>query len=113
MTVSRVLICNSDTILSLALESLLTADVDLQVSSSSPRDEMELLDHVAQYQPEVVVLGSSSPVAEQSMLSQLLSRLPHLWVITVSDKDNWLHIYHRQDVLLTKAADLTHLIQEI
>jgi hypothetical protein len=36
---------------------------------------------------------------------------PRLLVIIVNEASNWLHIYRREDILITTSADLISVIQ--
>jgi len=108
---TRVLICHCESILELGLESLFAQYKNLSIAECTPKNEPELTTLVAEFQPDVVIVGECSPVAQEPILSQLLRSSPEIRVINVSADSNWLHVYHRQDVLLTDASDLIKVIQ--
>jgi hypothetical protein len=54
----------------------------------------------------IIMMERSSKVAWDETLTKLLMLYPRLLVIIVNEDDNWIHIYRKQDVLMTSSADL-------
>ena len=60
--------------------------------------------------PDVVILGESTPLAAESSLGQLLMSFPSLRVIVVGEGSNWLHVFSKQDKLVTRQTDLLDVL---
>jgi len=61
---------------------------------------------IAQIQPDVVFLGESMPMVGNEALSHLLTDHRKIRVIVVSEDGNWLHVFKKEDKLLTGLNDL-------
>lgn len=107
----RVLICHCEMLLGLGINSLLSGHEDIIIESCTPVNEMEYFSCIDRLQPDIVILGECSPLAQEPTLSRILHRSHHLQVIIPSVRNNWLNIYQKRQVLLENASDLITVIQ--
>jgi hypothetical protein len=66
---------------------------------------------VSKIQPNVVLFSESQPMAAKESLAQLLIGHPRLRIVVVSVDSNWLHIFNKEDMLLTSLDDLLAVIK--
>ena len=112
MHIPCVLVITIDSLLSLALTNLINAsDKGLIVFESTAKEFNELIKEINTYQADVILVEKSNSLAGEEMLTKLLMLYPKLLVIVVTDESNWLHIYRREDLLMTSPADLLNVIQ--
>lgn len=111
MAPSCLLVAQQPDLLNQALAGLLQkADGRHALITSEARSLEELMAEIADLMPDVIVLGESKPLAAREMLAPLLMAYPELRVIVVSEDTNWLHVFHKKDLLLTRQSDLLDLI---
>ena len=113
METSRVLVSHCGSILRLGIESLLSPESSLTVVSADPAGEGELYELVERFQPNILILGECALISQRSILTTLLLEYPNLWVFSISAASNWLHVYQKQDILITQATDLVHVIHTV
>ena len=112
MFVPCVLAIAKDTLLSFALTNLINAsDTGLVVVESNASTFEELVTEINTHRADVILLEKSSSFAGEQALTKLLMLYPRLLVIIIDEESNWLHIYRREDILMTSAADLISAIQ--
>lgn len=92
------------------ITTLLTALPENNVVTSSASDVENLVAEIAELKPSVVLLGEATPLAAKDTLSHLLMCFPELSVIVVSEDTNWLHVFHKKDLLLTRQSDLLDIV---
>jgi hypothetical protein len=111
MASTCVLITQQAELLDRALASMLlssTTKHELVTSTAQTLDE--LMVEISDLMPNVIVLGESTPLAARDTLAPLLMAYPELRVIVISEDTNWLHIFHKKDLLLTRQSDLLDII---
>jgi hypothetical protein len=109
-----VLAITKDSVLGRAMTHLITnSEVDLHVVESEAETLVELINEIVYYEADVILLEKSSPFAGKEALTKMLSLYAKLLVIVISDDSNWLHIYRREDILLTSSTDLISVIQSV
>jgi DNA-binding NarL/FixJ family response regulator len=112
MTTPCILILQQDVLLQRALESLLlVSNPDLRVVTSEALDIKGLVAEISKFEPDAVLLSESMPMAGEESLVLLLTTYPKLRVIVASESSNWLHLYSKQDILLTRLTDLLKVIK--
>ena len=111
MNTIRILICACRPVLGFGVESLLASEADLEVINVVNEDMCGLLQAVAQYRPDTIILDKSLIMEDGNLLVSLLEELPEMRVIGVSAEDNWLHLYWKRDVMVTQAADFTEVVR--
>lgn len=111
MNVLRVLVMAKNSLLNSVLTDLLSKHSELTVMAGEAVDVENLLSEIIHFEPAVVLMGQSNPLASPQSLSRIMALRPRLRVILVSEETNWLHIYHKEDVLLTCADDFYQAVQ--
>ena len=112
MFVPCVLAIMKDSVLGHAMTDLInSSEAGLIVVESEARTLEELIEEINTYNADVILLERSSPFAGEEALTKLLMLYPRLLVIIVNEDSNWLHIYRREDKLMTTSADLISAIQ--
>jgi DNA-binding NarL/FixJ family response regulator len=105
-----VLVLKPDVLLKRAFVSLLTAGNEFEVVVSEAKDLSELADDIFKIGPDIVFLSESMPLAKKETLIQLIVIHPGIKVVLVSEDSNWLHIFNKEDRLLTSLDDLLPII---
>jgi len=105
-----VLVLKADVLMKRAFASLITQGGEFEVAVSEALDLTDLIEDVASINPDAIFLSGSLPLADKASLSQLLIRYRGLKVVVVSNESNWLHIFKREDRLLTRLDDLLLVI---
>lgn len=70
----------------------------------------DLLREINLYSADIVLMSESTVVAGKENLAELLMVYPKLRVIVASDDSNWVHIYYKKDILLSRLNDLFNVI---
>jgi DNA-binding NarL/FixJ family response regulator len=106
-----VLVLKRNSLLNQAMASILqSSSSKLKVITSSANDVQGLVDDIANHAPDVILLDESMTLANKESLTHLLMVYPNLRVIVASDDSNWLHIYRKKDMLMTRPGDLLNVI---
>ena len=108
-----ILIVVTNTLLKQAMTNLLVNHSDMTVITRGIDTVQELVDEIARHTPEVVVLAEGTLLASADTLVSLLMLYPGLRVIVLSEESNWLHVFSKEEVLMTQAADLVDLIHSV
>ena len=108
-----ILVMKSDVLLKRAVVSLLGLEDELEIVVSEAVDISELDRDISKINPNVVLLSESEPMAAQESLTQLIVRHPGLKIVLASTYSNWLHIFSKEDVLLTRLDDLLTVIKAV
>ena len=112
MHIPCVLAITKDSVLGHALTNLInSSDVGFVVVESNAKTFDELIEEINTNNADVILLEKSDPFAREEMLTRLLMLYPRLLVIIVNEENNWLHIYRREDILMTSTADLITAIR--
>jgi chemotaxis response regulator CheB len=107
MDTKCVLVTKQDSMINRALTDLLqNSDCELKIITSGANDVRSLIAETSKMKPDIVVLGESTPLARMDVLGNLLMSYPQMRVVIVSEESNWLHIFDKQDKLMTGHADL-------
>jgi hypothetical protein len=108
MKTSRVLILQENSLLTQALASVFrgAGNGQFRMVTSAAEDFQALVMDISELDPDYILLEESTPLASKNMLVDLLTFHPGLQVIVISKDSNWLHIYQKKNILLTKPEDL-------
>jgi chemotaxis response regulator CheB len=90
--------------------ALLTSIPEPSVVTSTAESVEALVTEISELKPDVVLLGEATPLAAKDTLAHLLMCFPELHVIVVSEDTNWLHVFHKKDLLLTHQSDLLDIV---
>ncbi|MFM8321597.1 MAG: hypothetical protein ACKOC5_11840 [Chloroflexota bacterium] len=112
MEAISVLVFYCTSLLALGVESMLTGHdhIHTAVVHGLPEDGDRLNDLLDQHRPDVVLLVGCQKNAPVAVLLPLLARAPAMRVIIVNLEHNWLQVYQKQDVLLTRSSDLLQVL---
>jgi DNA-binding NarL/FixJ family response regulator len=106
-----VLVMETDSLLKRAFVSVLQdTTAELLVCFSQAGDVWSLIAEISKINPDIVLFGESMPLSANESLSQIVSVYPALRLIVVSEQSNWLHIFQREDKLLTSLPDFLEFI---
>ena len=106
-----VLVMKTDVLLKRAVISLMDLEQELEIVVSDAIDIPDLALDVSKINPEVILFSESHPVAAKETLAQLLFSHPKLRVVVVSEDSNWLHVFDKEDKLMTSLNDLLAVIK--
>ncbi len=90
--------------------ALVTSIPEHCVVTSTAKDAEALAEEISELKPDVILLGEAMPLAAKDTLAHLLMCFPELHVIVVSEDTNWLHVFHKKDLLLTHQSDLLDIV---
>jgi hypothetical protein len=108
-----ILVMKKDELMKLALVGLLNVGSELEVAVSEALDVSELAADVSRLNPDVVFLSGYLAVLDKEYLGELLIQNPGLKVVVASQENNWLHIFKREDKLLTSLDELLPIIKSV
>lgn len=107
-----VLVISMDSLLNLALTNIITdSDLGLSVIESKAQQYDELVEEINKIIADVILLDKSSSFATEDVLTELLMLYPKLLLILVDPQSNWLHVYRREDILISSSAELMEIIK--
>jgi DNA-binding NarL/FixJ family response regulator len=109
---NRILLFQSDLLLLAGIESLLAREMDLNISTITLDDEVQLIHVIEKYDPQVVVMDERLALSRFSLLFDLFKGFPELRVMVVDDKENLLHIYDKHEVMVRQGKDLVSAIRQ-
>jgi chemotaxis response regulator CheB len=111
MGVTCVLAMQEYSLMNQALITALLSSIPEQKVVTSTANSLEMLiTEISELNPDVVLLGEAMPLAAKDTLARLLMCFPELRVIVVSEDTNWLHVFHKKDLLLTRQSDLLDIV---
>jgi DNA-binding NarL/FixJ family response regulator len=111
MNIPRVLVMKQETLLNSALANFLkNSACEIKVITSGENEVNSLIAETFALKPDIVLIGESTPLAQQDVLGHLLMINPELEVIIVSEDTNWVHIFHKKDKLMTRQTDLMDVL---
>jgi DNA-binding NarL/FixJ family response regulator len=111
MTNPRVLVLQKESLLNQALANILkNSECDISVITSGAMEAKGFIEETAELRPDVVILGESTPMASKDVLGYLLMSNPEMQVVIVSEDTNYLHIFHKKDMLITRQTDLLDVL---
>ena len=111
MATRKVLVCSSELLLGAGIRGLLDGEEDLEGLGVGLANEKAFFEAVNRFQPDIVLIDKSTEPEVKSRLMCLLQDCPHICVILLSGKDNWLHVFHRRDFLVNQTSDLVNVIR--
>ncbi len=90
---------------------LLDMAAGIQLWESNSHDVETLLKETSHMDPDVIVLESTSPLSDGSLLMRVLMARPGRPVIVVSHEHNWMHVVRWETVRLESANDLIDVMK--
>ena len=111
MNILRVLVMQKESLLNQALANILkNSECEIKVITSSASEAKGLIAETSELKPDIVILGESTPMAGKEVLGYLLMSSPEMQVVVVSEDTNYLHIFHKKDMLITRQTDLLDVL---
>jgi DNA-binding NarL/FixJ family response regulator len=106
----KVIVILSESLIGKGVESILSREMDLSVTSTSFIDNATLNQQIERDQPDVVILDESLLSSEMPRLFNLFASYPNLRVMVLSVGENRINIYDRQEIQVSHSADLVSAI---
>ena len=109
MPVKCLIVCANE-LIGNVVENLFKAQVDLEVVNLQMMSEIDLIQELDRYQPDVLILEESSEFQLSNRLLTHIFSLGQIRVIVLNTHTNMLRVYKKQDVLLTQISDLFSVV---
>ncbi len=106
-----VLIIDNELLLGASIERLLSAEARLYVIGVTSPDEATLLGIIKHLQPDIVIMDETYFLSLGLRLLIELLDYPQLRLITLSADNNRVQMYYKEQVCITRVADLVHFIR--
>ncbi len=111
MSITCLLAIPNNSLLDRALESIISSgNSEIKLITSAAKNLTELVDEISDLGANIVILAESLPLAAKDTLVSLLMSFTELRVIVVSEDTNWLHVFHKRDMLMNRQADFKDAI---
>ena len=111
MSITCLLAVPNNTLLDRALASaILSGNSEIKLVTSAARNMAELVTEISDLKADIVILSESMPLAAKDALISLLMSFTELRLIVVSEDTNWLHVFHKKDMLLAQQSDFKNSI---
>lgn len=94
------------------VENLFKTQVDLDVVNAQSLTDADLIQELELYRPDVLILDESVDLNNPTRLLKPLISLPNLIVIMLNTEANVMHVYKKQDVLVTQISDLFSVVRD-
>lgn len=107
MSINCLLAIPDNTLLDRALDSIISSgETEVKLVTSAARNLAELIIEISDLKADIVVMAESLPMAAKEALIGLLMSFTELRIMVVSEDTNWLHVFHKKDILMTRQTDL-------
>jgi len=111
LTIPCIIALNKESLLRLTIANLFRNSAnELTVIESDAENLDALIREINQFKANIILVENSSPFADEPSLTKLLILYPQLLVIVIQEDNNWLHIFRKENKLLTSATDLLDVI---
>ncbi len=111
MDTKRVLIVNIQTVLIVAVESLLKNSGNFAVINSYPEDIFALICEIEQTRPDVVVMDEGTYFANPMNLFISLWEIPNIRLIVLNNRRNFIDVFDKQEFAIANPNQLIDVIQ--
>lgn len=106
-----VLVISKNPLLIQALKNIIgESKLGLEIIESKAKQYDDLVVEISTRIAEVILLDKASSFATEDVLGKLFILCPKLFMILVDQDSNWLHLYRREDVLITSSAELMEIV---
>ena len=111
MTTLFVFTPEEDTLWNKVLSSLMVVqDLEPTLVASHVTGMQELISIIDKNSVGTILVRASNPLAYENSIAHILTTYPKLQVIVANENSNYLHIFKKEEVLLTRFADLLDLL---
>lgn len=107
----RVLIVDNHTIMGAGVKKLLSNTGRLQIVNSTPLAETDLIHDVQLFMPDVIILSNRSQLTTPIRLLSLLKNQNAFRLIVVSEDDNTIEVYDKQQIMAERETDLAKAVR--
>lgn len=106
MSITCLIAVPNNTLLDRALASvILSGNSEIKLVTSVASTLTELVSEISDLRADIVIVSESMPLAAKDALISLLMSFTELRLIVVSEDTNWLHVFHKKDMLMTRQSD--------
>jgi hypothetical protein len=114
VTIPCILATHENSLIRFTIETLTSAsEDDLTITESRAETLEELIKETNQHKAKVILFEDSYPLANEKSFVKLLTLYPNLLVIVIQENNNWLHIFRKENKLLTSVTDLLDIIRSV
>jgi len=107
-----VLVISASPLLKMALSNIIhDSKLGLEIIESKAQRYVELIEEIGTCNADVILLDAANSFAAEDVLGKLLIVCPKLFLILVDQDSNWLHLYRREDVLISSSGDLMEIVK--
>jgi hypothetical protein len=107
----HVLLITGKDLITNGIASLLKKVKDIDLLIKSFDNMSQLIKEINIFHPQVVILNDSLEFAMPSCVFWLLSKFPDLRILVIDDKKNLIHVYEKQEVIVTNGGALIESIR--
>lgn len=107
----RILVINSENLLSGGVVSLLSREIDFEIFKKRITDRSALASVLKELRPDVIITNENLLFTYPSLVFGLLKVIPGLCVIVLDENENLLHVYKKTEVVVKRALDLITTIR--
>lgn len=111
MELNRVIIVLSESVIGRGVESILSHEMDINVTGFPFIDANSLIDMIEKVQPNVVIMEESLIVSRRIDFLNLLRSCLNMRVLVLSNRENRINIYNHQEILVAQSTDLISAIR--
>ena len=111
MTIKCLVVCSNE-LMGIAVENLFKTQADLEVVNIHLLTDADLVQELELNQPDVLITDESVDLSNPTMGLQSLIRFLNIRVIVLNTQANVLHVYKKQDVLVTEISDLFSVVRD-
>ena len=111
VTIKCLIVCANE-LMGVTVENLFKTQVDLDVVNAQSLTDADLIQELELYRPDVLILDESVDLNNPTRLLKPLISLPNLIVIMLNTEANVMHVYKKQDVLVTQISDLFSVVRD-
>jgi len=109
-TRKRVLIAETEYVLTAGLQCLLASHQDLEVHGVGCADTREFIRAVETFRPDVIIAEQNFIVTNIALLVEIVMRYPPLRLVCLNLVDNHLHVYDKRLIRIEDYTDFFAVI---
>jgi chemotaxis response regulator CheB len=106
----RVVVLESDYLLSAGVQSFLSNQEHLEVMGLDAKDPQESYQAILQIQPDVIILDQNNQLIDLNALLEHLEDLPRVRTVVMSYSDDQVQVYDRNKISIHQLSDFLAVI---
>jgi DNA-binding NarL/FixJ family response regulator len=111
LSVSRVLVVETGSVLGAGVQDLLSRRSTLEVVGIVPQNKADLLQMIQQFQPHIIVLDETAGLIQVHNLMDHLRDFPRLRVVAINAEDMNAQVLEKSEVPTTQVTDFLRFIE--